>query len=72
MVSIVVVNVISIWDVLRGFPGLAELIWLLLLLIGPVLLLMMLLLPVVVVVEKSSSFLASSVASRFLPALPIS
>ena len=36
MVSIVVVNVISIWDVLRGFPGLAELIWLLLLLISPV------------------------------------
>ena len=67
MVSIVVNNVYAIWDVLRGFPGLAELIWLLVLL-----LLMMLLLPVVVVVEKSSSFLASSVASRFLPPLPIS
>ena len=36
MVSIVVNNVYAIWDVLRGFPGLAELIWLLLLLIGPV------------------------------------
>ena len=36
VVSIVVVNVIVTWDVLRGFPGLAELIWLLLLLIGPV------------------------------------
>ena len=36
MVSIVVVNVIAIWNLLWGFPGLAELIWLLLLLIGPV------------------------------------
>ena len=36
MVSIVVNNVYAIWDILRGFPGLAELIWLLLLLIGPV------------------------------------
>ena len=35
MVSIVVVNVIAIWNLLWGFPGLAELIWLLLL-IGPV------------------------------------